>query len=363
MALTRSQSAATRPVEAAGAVLWRPGPDGPELALIHRPRYDDWSFPKGKMEPGEHIQLTATREVLEETGQRIVLGRRLPSISYPVAGAHKRVRYWAGRAVDASEGGGRFEPNDEVDRVAWLTPAEARLRLSRPLDAVVLEAFLAGPADTVPIVLLRHGTAERRSQKYADDRIRPLSAKGHTQAESLTGLLACYGRLRVVTSPAVRCADTVRPFAGDQHSAIDVDPSLTEAAHAAAPRAAASWIRALIAEGEPTVVCSHRPVLDDMLAAVLSQAGLLQGAPVRTPIPAAGTRRGAVNGSGPSDPPSVNGHPWSRREADRLLGADRSGGLLAPGRAWVLHVTPQLGPRRLPRLVAIDRLRPSQDPS
>src|ERR1700736_2145609 len=149
MALTRSHSTANRPIEAGGAVLWRPGPDGPELALIHRPRYDDWSFPKGKLEPGEHIQLTAMREVFEETGQRMALGRRLPSISYRLAssGATKRVHYWAGRALYESEGAGHFEPNHEVDRLAWLTPAEARLRLSRPLDGTVLEAFLAAPAD------------------------------------------------------------------------------------------------------------------------------------------------------------------------------------------------------------------------
>jgi len=185
MALTGSHTA-DRLVEAAGAILWRPGPDGPELALIHRPRYDDWSFPKGKADAGEHVQLTAMREVLEETGRRIMLGRRLPSISYPLvgSGAVKRVRYWAAQVRDEGDGGGHFEPNHEVDRLAWLTPAEARDRLSRRLDVTVLDAFTAAPVDTVPIVLLRHGTAERRSHKYFDDRIRPLAAKGHAQAEA-----------------------------------------------------------------------------------------------------------------------------------------------------------------------------------
>jgi len=382
MALTRSHSAADRPIEAAGAVLWRPGPDGPELALIHRPRYDDWSFPKGKMEPGEHIQLTAAREVFEETGQLMALGRRLPSISYRLSGSGsaqtKRVHYWAGRALSEREGGGsgsgHFEPNHEVDRLAWLTPAEARLRLSRPLDGTVLEAFLAAPVDTVPIVLLRHGTAERSAQKYPEDRIRPLSAKGHTQAEALTGLLDGFGGLQVVSSPAVRCVDTVRPFAGGQHAVIEIDPALSEAAHAAAPRAIASWIRALIAEGRPTLVCSHRPVLDDLLAAVLAQAGLIpsggpgQGSSSKAASSkAAAAKKKAASASAkvpaqtpPQPVPTVNGRQWARRDADRLLGADRSGGRLAPGQAWVLHVTPQLGPRRLPRLVAIDRLRPSQ---
>jgi len=329
--LTRS-STATEPIQAGGAVLWRPGPDGPELALIHRPRYDDWSFAKGKQDPGEHIQLTAQREVFEETGQRMVLGRRLPAISYDVAGATKHVRYWAARVVPSSAGGGRFEPNREVDRLAWLTPAEAKARLGRWLDVTVLEAFLSAPVDTVPIILLRHGAAEHRSaQKYPDDRLRPLSARGRVQAERMAPLLDGYGPLDIVSSHATRCLDTVRPFAGSRRAVIDVDPALTESAHDAAPRAAASWIRALIAEGRPTLVCTHRPVLNALLAAVI-------------PTP---------NSKDGSDGPRINGRQWTKREAERVLN-----GKLAPGNAWILHITKRLGPRRLPRLVAIDRLRP-----
>jgi 8-oxo-dGTP diphosphatase len=378
MALTTSNFASPRPVEAAGAILWRPGPHGLEVALIHRPRYDDWSFPKGKMATREHVLLTAMREVFEETGRRMVLGRRLPAISYTLAssGAVKRVRYWAGRALPESEGGARFEPNSEVDRLAWLNPQEARDRLTRPLDATVLDAFLTAPADTVPIVLLRHGTAEPRSQRYADDRIRPLAARGHADAEALVDLLACFGRLRVVSSPAVRCVDTVRPFAVRQRVVIDIDPALSEPAHRTAPGAAAPWIRLLIAKGEPTVVCAHRAVLDCLLTAVLDQAGLVTAVlPQPTPraevtSTTAGDAVARTQLTGPlhwevqprralpEETPSVNGHRWSRRQADRLLGTDLGGGRLAPGRAWILHVTRPAGPRRSPRLVAIDRLKP-----
>lgn len=319
-----------RPIHAGGAVLWRPGPDGPELALIHRPRYDDWSFPKGKTDAGEHIQHTAQREVFEETGYRMVLGRRLPTISYQVNGAPKRVRYWAGRAVpEYAAGGGRFTPNAEVDRLAWLTPAEARMRLTRALDATVLDAFMAAPVQTIPIVLLRHGTAEHRSaEHWPDDRLRPLTAQGKAQAERLAPLLNGYGPLDIVSSPAARCLDTVRPYAGSRRVVIDVDPALSESAHEAAPQAAASWIRALVAEGRPTLVSTHRPVLDALLAA-------------------------AIPPPGGADGPRINGRPWTRREAERV-----QNGKLATGSAWVLHVTPRLGPRRLPRLIAADRLRP-----
>lgn len=339
MVLNRPRADATpdKPVRAAGAVLWRPGPDGPQVALIHRPRYDDWSLPKGKADPGEHPLLTAVREVFEETARRVVLGRRLPSISYRVLGGSKRVRYWAGRALPEGEGSGAFVPNHEVDKLVWLDPEEARGLLTRPLDETVLEAFLRTPADTVPIVLLRHGTAQHRGPDYSDDLIRPLAAQGHTQAEAMAGLLPCYGPLRIVSSPAVRCVDTVRPFARKEQITMNFEPVLSEQAHASAPDAAAAWIRAVIAEGWPTVVCSHRAVLDSMMAAVLDDVD-------RRPLP--------------RHAPSMNGRAWSKQQVDRLLGADRGGGLLKPGRAWVLHVAARREPGAAPWLVAVDRLKP-----
>ena len=95
----------------------------PEVAVIHRPRYDDWSLPKGKVDPGESEPVTAVREVHEETGYSSHLGRRLTSVSYPVeTQGIKKVRYWAARAVD-----GDFTPNDEVDELKWL-PVSAAIK-------------------------------------------------------------------------------------------------------------------------------------------------------------------------------------------------------------------------------------------
>ena len=337
MALTYSRPAVTagKPVQAAGAVLWRPGPAGLEVALIHRPRYDDWSLPKGKVDRGEHTVLTAVREVFEETGRRVVLGRRLPSISYRVLGGTKRVRYWAGQALPESDEDGAFQPNHEVDEVAWLRPQAALDRLTRPLDATVLASFMRARVDTVPIVLLRHGTAEQRAPDFPDDKVRPLAAVGHWQSEILSTVLPCFGALRILTSPAVRCVDTVRPFARKQQTIIEIQPTLSEESHAADPGAAAAWLRAQIAESKPALICSHREVLDSMLASVLDEAAEQQAVPR-----------------------SMNGRAWSKRRVDRLLGADRSGGRLKPGRAWILHVTPGAGSGDVPRLVAVDRLKP-----
>ncbi|APY87545.1 NUDIX hydrolase [Streptomyces alfalfae] len=128
------------PVLAAGCVLWRRSPagGGPELCLVHRPRYDDWSFPKGKLKPGEDALAGAVREVEEETGQRCAPGARLPTVHYTVRGRPKRVDYWAAEAT-----GGHFEPGDEVDRVRWLPPAEARDLLTQVRDRQLVDALLA----------------------------------------------------------------------------------------------------------------------------------------------------------------------------------------------------------------------------
>ncbi|MER5637372.1 NUDIX hydrolase [Kitasatospora sp. NPDC002227] len=136
-------------VLAAGAVLWVPGPlkkDGwtrkkPRLALVHRPKYDDWSFPKGKLEPGEGWRAAALREVREETGLSCLLGAELPTQHYRAQGRPKEVRYWAAVPTD-----GVFVPNREVDRLEWLSPRKARERLTHERDQVLVDALLAALA-------------------------------------------------------------------------------------------------------------------------------------------------------------------------------------------------------------------------
>ncbi|MFC8290967.1 NUDIX hydrolase [Streptomyces sp. NPDC057242] len=128
------------PVLAAGCVLWRPSPSGRgiEIALVHRPKYDDWSHPKGKPKRGETAEECALREVLEETGRHCVLGTRLSTVRYTVAGRPKEVSYWSARALD-----GDFTPTREVDALLWLPPPRARPRLTRPRDRDLLDEALA----------------------------------------------------------------------------------------------------------------------------------------------------------------------------------------------------------------------------
>ncbi|MHA6761017.1 NUDIX hydrolase [Streptacidiphilus sp. PAMC 29251] len=129
-------------IRAAGVVLWRPGRSGgPELALIHRPKWGDWTFPKGKLEVGERHRDAARREAWEETGMLVELRFKLPTQRYEVKGRPKRVRYWAAVRV-----GGAFAANREVDRLVWLPAAAARERLSYGHDQELVDALLAASA-------------------------------------------------------------------------------------------------------------------------------------------------------------------------------------------------------------------------
>ncbi|MFJ4489783.1 NUDIX hydrolase [Streptomyces diastaticus] len=139
------------PIEAAGCVLWRPAPGpggGPSaICLVHRPRYGDWSHPKGKLEPGEQPLAAAVREVREETGQDCLPGAPLPTLRYEAGGRLKVVRYWAAEAT-----GGTFTPNHEIDAVRWLPPDEAVTLLTQPRDRDLVAELLRllgppGPAD------------------------------------------------------------------------------------------------------------------------------------------------------------------------------------------------------------------------
>jgi 8-oxo-dGTP diphosphatase len=125
-------------VLAAGGVVWRPAGAEPEILLIHRPRYDDWTLPKGKLDPGETEEAAAVREVLEETGFHVEVGDLVARSRYhDQHGRSKEVAYYDLRVTV-----GEFAPNDEVDEARWAVPAVARLALSYERDVEVLEAFL-----------------------------------------------------------------------------------------------------------------------------------------------------------------------------------------------------------------------------
>jgi len=254
-------------IRAAGAVLWRPGRTGNEVALIHRCRYDDWSFPKGKCEPGEHVLATAVREVNEETGIRVILGRWLGQSRYPSLGRVKRVDFWAARPADPDASSG-FIPNDEVDAMDWLPVPAARGRLSYQRDASRLAEFAAGPASTVPIILLRHASAGSKRVWPGDDLARPLDARGAADAERLAGLLASFGPCRVISSAAERCVATVRPFAALTGVAIEIDAEFTVQQPGQVSPGQLKRAGQIVDDGQATIICAHGENLPLLLQAI-----------------------------------------------------------------------------------------------
>jgi 8-oxo-(d)GTP phosphatase len=255
---------ASKAVFAAGAVLWRPGDDAaaPEVAIIHRPRYDDWSLPKGKVDPGETEPVTAVREVAEETGYAAKLGRRLAAVSYPVEQDIKKVRYWTARAI-----GGEFRPNAEVDELKWLPVAEAVTAVGYPHDRKVLRRFAKLPADTKTVLVVRHGTAGSKSRYKGDDRNRPLDKHGRAQAESLVGQLLSFGADNLYAADRTRCKQTLAPLAEELGAAIHSEPLLTEEAYADNRKAARNRFLeiATAAEGTP-VICTQGKVIPDLIS-------------------------------------------------------------------------------------------------
>jgi 8-oxo-(d)GTP phosphatase len=267
----------TSVVRAAGVLLWRgSGPDL-QVALVHRPKYDDWSWPKGKLDDGESWPAAATREVLEEAGVQVRLGVPLPSAGYPAGSEDgvrlKVVRYWAAHATRLGPPG-----RPEVDQVRWLSPKAAGRRLDYRRDrdqlASLVEAERAGALGTWPLVIVRHARAvPRRGWDGDDDRLRPLLPAGLAQAQALVPTLAAYGVRRVLTSGSRRCAGTVEPYAAVIGRRPSVRPALSEEGFAAAPGRVLRLAGKALARGEPTLLCTHRPVLPTLLGWLAERAG------------------------------------------------------------------------------------------
>ncbi|WP_430333342.1 NUDIX hydrolase [Rhodococcus sp. ACT016] len=250
---------------AAGAVLWRKSPSNPyeiEIALIHRPRYDDWSFPKGKLDPGETSIVAAVREIHEETGIVAQLGRHLSGVTYPIPGHRKlkRVEYWAAEAVS-----GEFEPNDEVDVLRWLTPDRVAEELSYPMDRMILRRFAQIPPDTTTVLLVRHAKAGSSKNYSGDDTLRPLEEKGQLQAKALVAQLEAFGASEICSADRTRCVQTVEPLAEKLGVPIRLEPLLSEEGYLADPAGARARVRKIAAMGGVQVICSQGGVIPDLM--------------------------------------------------------------------------------------------------
>lgn len=272
---------ATRPVFAAGVVVWTEAAadDGkPRILLVHRERHGDWSLPKGKLDPGETLPETAARELREETGIDIPLGAPLARIDYALpSGRPKEVHYWMGELTPAGFSAFRFTPNEEVDRVEWVTTAEARERLTyerdRELMDLVEARFASGQARTRAVICLRHAKAVPPLQWDGDDASRPLTTRGEEQAASVIPLVQAYRPTRVITSPAVRCQMTVAPVSAEAGCTPEIDPRISQEAYDAGDSVLDAVRDATRSDGA-VLLCCHSPVIPEIASAVAELANI-----------------------------------------------------------------------------------------
>ena len=263
-------------VRAAGGVVWRVHDGAVQVALVHRPRYDDWSLPKGKVERGESEMAAAVREVAEELGARVSVSRRLPTIRYRTGGESKTVAYWTMRYLS-----GDFEPNDEVDAVSWLAPQDVRDHLTYADEHSVMADFCSTPLPESLVVLVRHAKAGKRSDWDGDDRLRPLDRSGRAQAARVDSFLEHFAPDRIVSARPVRCSQTVTPLAERLGLTIEPDAMFDDDMFEANPEISEASLRALAVPRHVTVVASQGttiPGLLDRLAPHLRSTDTRKGA-------------------------------------------------------------------------------------
>lgn len=261
-------------VLAAGGVVWRRAEDHIEVLLVHRKKFRDLSFPKGKVDPGETFPETAVREIEEETGIRGVLGPTLGIVRYHLpSGREKVVRYWAVAASDEAIAASTFAPNKEIDALEWMSLKKARKKLSYPVDGDVLTWFEqlieADGLDTFPLVLMRHGKAGSAPV----DAERPLTERGHEQARAAVGPLRAFGVRRILSSTARRCQETVAPLSAAISRRVQTHAEISQDAWAAGEDDVVDVISRRLEKGKPTVICSHGPVLPALIEEIARETG------------------------------------------------------------------------------------------
>ena len=269
-------------VYAAGAVVWRLVDGKLRILLIHRTKYRDVTLPKGKVDPGEMLAETAVREVHEETGIRVSLGVPVGVSRYFMRPKRQKVvHYWAAEATEDAIRRSTFVPNGEIAAIEWVSLKKARAQLSYPVDTEILDGFEKlvddGVLHTFPLIALRHAKAVSRSEWDGPDAGRPLTERGKRQAKAIVAPLRAFGVRKIVTSDAVRCVQTVAPLA----KALERTPVETPRLSQDAWEDGFSDVRAVIGKRvrarKPAVVCSHGPVLPDVLTEIALATGTLRG--------------------------------------------------------------------------------------
>ena len=268
----------TAPVLAAGALCWRVVEGKLRVLVIYRGDRADVSLPKGKVDPGETLPQTAVREIAEETGLAVTLGAPLGTVEYPLPnGKPKVVYYWSAEVSDAAHAASTFESNGEVAALKWVSLRKARDILSYPHDHEVLDRFEqrfnAGNARTFAIIALRHGKAVPPETWDGPDSTRPLMHRGIDQAQSIAPGIAAFGARKLVSSPATRCVSTLQPLSELVGRPITLKPGISQDAHENGTGDVGSVLLKRLARKRSAVLCSHGPVLPEIIAELARLTG------------------------------------------------------------------------------------------
>mgnify|MGYP001041334124 CR=1 FL=1 len=269
-------------VYAAGGVVWRLVEGKLTVLVIHRTAYADVTLPKGKVDPGEMLAETAAREIFEETGIRVALGVPVGVSRYRLPSKRQKiVHYWSAEATAEAIRASAFVPNKEIAAIEWLSPKKALARLSYPVDVEILENFLRivddGVLRTFPLIALRHAKAVPREDWTGPDAMRPLTSRGARQATSIAGPLQSFGVRRIVTSDAVRCVTTVAPLAAATGRKIHRTAKISQDAWEEGTAEVRDVIGRRVRARKPVVLCSHGPVLPDILNEIALATGTMPG--------------------------------------------------------------------------------------
>jgi 8-oxo-dGTP diphosphatase len=266
------------PVLAAGAVCWRETKKGVQILLVYRTQHRDTSLPKGKVDPGETLPETAVREIAEETGLVVGLGTPLGTVEYQLPnGRDKIVYYWAAEVGELSLANSTFAANDEIESLHWMSLAEARTKLSYPHDVDVVERFAAlheqGRVRTFAIIALRHGKAMSPQNWDGPDATRPLLQRGVDQALSVAPGIAAYRPAKLFSSTAERCLRTIAPSARVTGLEVKEKVEISQDAYQSGGAAVTKIVDKRLRKGVTTVLCSHGPVLPQIIDAVVTATG------------------------------------------------------------------------------------------
>ncbi len=255
-------------ITAGGAVILRSRDGRQQVLVVHRPRYDDWSLPKGKIKPDELPQVAAVREVREETGVKIALRMRLADTAYKIGNKTKVVIWWVGTEI----GHETWSPDHEIDKRVWMDIKKARKLMTYDDEKQILDRALESQP-VIPFLIVRHAKAMARENWSPErDHDRRLTERGRRQSKALVDLLECYQVERLVSSSSTRCVDTLKPISARLNQKIEKVTSLSEERAAKLPDEVAPVMRKLfkrnLKQDQVTVVCGHRPVFPLMFDAI-----------------------------------------------------------------------------------------------